>query len=273
MTTIAIVAEREARASESGRPERNARADASLEYKSLRQEILQTLSQLTAMGTLAVTASAVILGAAFQIKNPIVALLPLPLIVVCNGLVLNYSQAIGRIATYLRIFHESDNASQRWEIRLGLFRIEADKLYPVRKRPLFWVFPRHLAKEVWLAPLIERALVVVGWGCIAVYGWMGWVLLGNWSEFEKSPAASLLMPRYISNLWALIIVGDQPSLCGPRSAFISLEQSGTRKSWWNRWSGCGAPSRIENSVKARSGSVLSSEGGSGLTKVFSNFPD
>ena len=207
MTTIAIMAEHEVRASESGGPEEKARADSSLEYQSLREEILQSLSQLTAMGTLGVTASVVILGAAFQIKNPIVALLPLPLIVVCNALVLNYSQAIGRIATYLRVFHEADSASLQWEIRLGHFRKETEKRFPVRRRPLHWVFPPHLVKEIWLAPLIERGLVFVGWGCLCVYAWMGWVLLRNWSEFEKSPAASLLMPRYLSNLQALILVG------------------------------------------------------------------
>lgn len=140
-----------------------------VEHASLREEILQNNHHSINVANLAITVTGTALVAAFQFRNPYIALLPLFILYCGHRITFNNSQTIARISVYLRFVE-----NEKYETVLNVLRREIrNSEEEARSRthgPWRCLTRRSVLWEHWMGPIIESIFFVLGTVCIVVFG-------------------------------------------------------------------------------------------------------
>lgn len=102
------------------------------EYEMLRQEILHNLSQYQNFRNMMYVVTATILGFSLKDGNSDICIFLLPLIVILPSYIVSNDQWKGtvKIATYLMVFHESQDCDFQWETYLQRFNSKISRKNP-----------------------------------------------------------------------------------------------------------------------------------------------
>jgi len=132
------------------------------EYVSLREEILQCQSNIVNTTGFVLASLGVFVAAAFEFRNPILALFPLLILYLGHVVLFNNAQTTARNATYIKVFWESRSPDFGWETRLDRLREKTQEA------------AESAVREQWMSPLAQMAFVVAGAVCIVISGWISY---------------------------------------------------------------------------------------------------
>ncbi len=183
-----------------------------VEHASLRQEILDNGSHAVNVANIVVTLTGVAIVAAFQFRNPYVALLPLFVLFYGHIVLFNNTQTIARNSVYLRLVEH-----ERYERVLYALRIKilARETANRARSPwiIRWLVPHSVLWESWIAPILQNMFIALGFVCIIFFGLVAWLVETNPNTAPNASPDLILPPQYnigiaiiVSIMWLLIAI-------------------------------------------------------------------
>lgn len=174
-----------------------------IEHESLRQEIISSGTHSIDTANIAVTIAGAAILAAFQFRNPYIALLPLFPLYYSHNIVFNNSQTIARTSVYLRLI-EGD----RYEKLLHKLRIilkdDEDKMKTKRRRLLRWLRPHSVLWEQWISPILQTMFLILGLICILCFGLIAWLVVSKPNIAANASPDLVLGPVYNAVIFAVV---------------------------------------------------------------------
>jgi hypothetical protein len=146
-----------------------------VEHASLRAEILESGKHIISVANIVVTLAGAAILAAFQFRNPYVALLPLFPLYYGHLVAFSTSQTIARTSVYLRFVQK-----ERYEDLLHSLRLKTDSdEHAMRLKialPSRWITPHTVVWEQWISPILQVLFIILGYVCLIFFGLVSWLI-------------------------------------------------------------------------------------------------
>lgn len=181
------------------------------EYSSLRDELDRLSTRRFTTATFAVTATAALLGFAFQSSEHQSLIMLTPLLILGFAGVQLVSQAFStlRIVTYIRRFIEPQTDSLNWETSMHKYRVKVPEY--AKLRSLSW-------------PSYQGMVLALGWVCVILAGTFAggdtlsfvltivsgllWLLFSVWLVIRMNQLSSGAVETALDDLWERIAEND-----------------------------------------------------------------